>query len=279
VFISASELDTVSERRSNIRTYSRTFTFTIFEPGEYHFPQLPFLIRTPESPDFIEVLSNSASIIVTKPEVDLEADIRDIKTVWRIPITFKEILPYLLILLGVALLTFAGIFLYRKWKKKEPLFVFKPKPIVPAHVEALENLEKLRLKQLWQNNLVKEYYTELTDILRIYTEKELHINAVEMTSDELTDAIENSEIESKLELLSLLRNTLPTADLVKFAKAMPLADEHDRSFKNVKQFVELTMPKEIPTLRQAQGSEVVERSLSGVEVPVETTDQKEEETS
>jgi hypothetical protein len=37
---------------------------------------------------------------------------------------------------------------------------------------------------------------------------------------------------------------LPTADLVKFAKSMPLADEHDRCFKDVKRFIELTMPKE-----------------------------------
>jgi len=41
----------------------------------------------------------------------------------------------------------------------------------------------------------------------------------------------------------LLRNTLPTADLVKFAKATPLADEHDRCFKDVKEFVEITIPK------------------------------------
>jgi len=245
VFISVSELDTVTERRSRIRTYSRTFTFTIFEPGEYHFPEIPFLVKTPTEQDYSEVFTNAVSITVGAPEVDMEAGIRDIKANWRIPITFRETLPYLLILLVVVILIVTGIYLYRKWKNKEPLFDFAPKPVIPAHVEALENLEKLRLKQLWQNSLVKEYYTELTDILRIYTEKGLHINAVEMTSDELIDAIADSEFENKSELLELLRNTLPTADLVKFAKATPLADEHDRCFKDVKQFVELTMPKEI----------------------------------
>ncbi|MCL2027067.1 MAG: hypothetical protein FWG79_01120 [Bacteroidales bacterium] len=242
-FISVSDLDTLIERRSRIKTYSRTFTFTIFEAGEYQFPEIPFGVKVPTDNEYVEVLTNAVTIIVEAPEVDLEADIKDIKTVWNIPITFREILPYLLILLGVALFTFAGIYAYRKWKKREPLFVFKPKPIIPPHVEALENLEKLRLKQLWQNNLVKEYYTELTDILRIYTEKELRINAIEMTSDELMDAIQNSELENKSELLLLLRDTLPTADLVKFAKSKPLPDEHDRCFKNVKQFVEITMPK------------------------------------
>ncbi|MDR0437263.1 MAG: BatD family protein [Bacteroidales bacterium] len=243
-FISVSEVDTIIERNSRVRTYSRTFTLIIFEPGEYTFPEIPFLVKTPTDSDFSEVLTNPVTIIVGAPEVDLEADIKDIKPIWKIPITFREIFPYLLILIGLGLLTFAGIYMYRKWKKKEPLFVFKPKPVIPAHVEAMENLEKLRLKQLWQNNLVKEYYTELTDILRTYTEKGLHINAVEMTSDELIDAIENSEFENKSELLALLRNTLPTADLVKFAKSVPLADEHDRSFKSVKQFVEITKPKE-----------------------------------
>jgi hypothetical protein len=243
-FISVSELDTITDKKNRTKTYSRTFTLTIFEAGKYLLPSLPFLIKTPANTDYFEVLTNAVTITVTAPEVNLEADIRDIKTVWKIPITFKEILPYLLILLGVGLFTFAGIFLYRKWKRKEPVFVFRSKPIIPAHVEALENLEKLRLKQLWQNNLIKEYYTELTDILRIYTEKELYINAVEMTSDELIDAIEYSDLKDKSELLSLLQNTLPTADLVKFAKATPLADEHDRCFKDVKQFVEITMPRE-----------------------------------
>jgi len=243
-FISVSELDTITERNSRVITYSRTFTLIIFEPGEYHFPEIPFLIKTPKDDEIFEVLTNPVIIMVTAPEVDLEADIKDIKPIWKIPRTFREILPYLLILLGLGLFTFAGIYAYRKWKKKEPLFVFKPKPVVPAHVEAMENLEKLRLKQLWQKNLVKEYYTELTDILRTYTEKGLQINAIEMTSDKLIDAIENSEFENKSELLKLLRDTLPTADLVKFAKAMPLADEHDRSFKSVKQFVEITMPKQ-----------------------------------
>ncbi|MCL2414019.1 MAG: hypothetical protein FWC94_02050 [Bacteroidales bacterium] len=244
VFISVENIDTIQERRRSIRTYSRVFTLTIFESGEYIFPPLPFLIRTPDSIDFFKVLTNYETIIVTAPEVDLVAGIRDIREIWGIPITFREILPFLLILLLVGLLTFAGIYLYRKWKKQEPLLIFKPKPVIPAHVEALESLEKLRLKQLWQNNLVKEYYTELTDILRIYTEKGLHISAIEMTSDEFIEAVENSEFENKSKLLELLRNTLPTADLVKFAKAEPLADQHDRCFKEVKLFVELTMPKE-----------------------------------
>ena len=244
VFLSVGAIDTIQERRSNIRTYSRTFTLTIFEPGEYHFPPLAFLIRPPDNADFFEILTNYETIIVTTPEVDLVAGIRDIRTIWGIPITFREILPYLLILLLSRLFTFVGIYIYRKWKKKEPLFVFTPKPVIPAHIEALEALEKLRLKQLWQNNFVKEFYTELTDILRIYTEKGLHINAVEMTSDEFIEAVENSEFENKSQLLEILRNTLPTADLVKFAKATPLADQHDRCFKDVKLFVELTMPKE-----------------------------------
>ncbi|MDR1951829.1 MAG: hypothetical protein LBP96_06340 [Bacteroidales bacterium] len=243
-FISVSALDTIVNKKTQTKTLSKTFTLTIFEPGEYTFPEIPIFIKTPTDNEYFELLTNPVTITVGAPEVNLEKDIKGIKTVWKIPITFKEILPYLLILLGLGLLVFVGIYVYRKWKNKEPLFVFAPKPVIPAHVEALENLEKLRLKQLWQYILVKEYYTDLIDILSIYIERSLHIYAVEMTSDELIDAIENSELENKSELLEQLRNTLPTADLVKFAKASPLADEHDRCFKDVKQFVEITMPKE-----------------------------------
>jgi hypothetical protein len=260
VFISVSELDTITDRRTRIKTYSRTFTLTIFDPGDYLFPEIPFFVKTPTDQDYSEVFTNSVMVTVDAPDVDLAAGIRGIKNVWKISLAevlwerTKENKIFLFLFLGFVLLTIAGIYLYRKWKNKEPLFVFKPKPIIPAHIEALENLEKVRLKQLWQNNLVKEYYTELTDILRIYTEKELHINAVEMTSNELIEAIENSELENKVELRSLLRNILPTADLAKFAKATPLADEHDRCFKNVKEFVETTMPASTEsTLSKVEG--------------------------
>ena len=249
-FISVSALDTLVDKKNRTKTYSRTFTLTIFEPGEYTFPEIPFWVKTTTDNDYAEVLTNAVTVTVGAPEVDLEKDIKDLKSVFKISLsevfleTLKENKLYLLILLGLGLLTLVGIYVYRKWKNKEPLFVFASKPVVPAHVEALENLEILRLKQLWQNSLVKEYYTELTDILRIYIEKGLHINAVEMTSDELIEAVEGSTLENKSELIRLLQNVLPIADLVKFAKLMPLADEHDRCFKGVKEFVELTMPKE-----------------------------------
>ncbi len=243
-FISVSELDTILDSEKQVKTYAKTFTLVIFEPGIYTFPEIPFFVKTPTDTGYFEVFTNAVIITVEAPNVDMENDIKDIKTVWKIPLTFKEVLPYLLILLGLGVFTFVGIYVYRKWKNKEPLFVFAPKPVIPAHIEALENLEKLRLKQLWQNSLVKEYYTELTDILRIYIEKDLQIHAIEMTSDELIDAVETSALTDKSELITLLRHLLPTADLVKFAKSMPLADEHDRCFKDVKQFIELTMPKE-----------------------------------
>ena len=281
VFISVSKLDSITERRSSLKTYARTFTFTIFEPGEYTFPEIPFLIKTPTGQDYFEVLTNAVTITVIAPEVDLEAGIRDIKGVWTVSAlevfleASKGSWPYILMLVGLVLLTFAGIYLYRKWKKKE--FIFAPKPAIPAHIEALENLEKLRLKQLWQNNLVKEYYTELTDILRVYTEKGLHINAVEMTSDELIDAIADSEFETKSELLDLLRNTLPTADLVKFAKATPLADEHDRCFKDVKQFVEITIPKAEETQERHSALDAESPKSGEIADQVRNDDQKTEE--
>jgi hypothetical protein len=243
-FVSVGVLDTLIDTKTHVKTYSKTFTLTIFEPGIYTFPEIPFLVKTPSDTGYFEVPTNPVEVTVGAPEVDMEKDIEDIKTVWRIPITFKEVLPYLLIVVGLGVLIVVGLYVYRKWKNKEPLFTFAPKPVVPAHVEALDHLEELRLKQLWQQNLVKDYYTELTDILRIYMEKGLNIRAIEMTSDELIDAVEESSLENKSTLIDFLREVLPTADLVKFAKSAPLADEHDRCFKDVKQFIELTMPKE-----------------------------------
>ncbi len=219
----------------------------IFKPGDYDVPELPFLLQRPGDSTFTTVFSDPFSFSVLAPEIDKEQDIKDIKSIWKIPYTFQEILPYAGSFLGLIILIAAILLIlyFRKKRTADGVFSFKPKHSLPPHVEAFERLEKLRLSQMWQTGLVKAYYTELTDILRVYIERQLHIPAVEMTSDELIDAINGSSIEENKELLlKILNSVLTTADLVKFAKSNPLPDEHDKCFKEVKQFVELTKPKE-----------------------------------
>merc|ERR1711991_172090 len=120
------------------------------------------------------------------------------------------------------------------------------KPKLPAHVIALSELDKLKTRKLWQDGRFKLYYTELTDIIRTYLDNRYGIEAMEMTSDEIMDALlSNKSIDEKLK--AKLKDTLLTSDLVKFAKQKPLATENDNNWSNMVDFVEGTKrtPQEI----------------------------------
>ncbi len=105
---------------------------------------------------------------------------------------------------------------------------------------AIRALEALHHQKLWQNNRHKLYYSGLTDILRTYIAARWEIGAMEMTSDEIVAALRDTELPDKArrDLGAILRN----ADLVKFAKATPEAEENEADYLKCYYFVEETKP-------------------------------------
>ena len=120
--------------------------------------------------------------------------------------------------------------------------LFKPAPPLPPHEQAFKSLEQLRAERLWQEGKHKEYYSALTDILRTYIDGHFGVGAMEMTSDEIIEAMRTVELPQKsaMDLTQILRE----ADLVKFAKAMPEAEENEAAFAAAWDFVEQTRPVE-----------------------------------
>ena len=147
--------------------------------------------------------------------------------------------------LGVAALL-AGAVLLLMWylakRGKRITDLFKPAPPLPAHVVALVALETLHGEKLWQSGEYKLYYSELSDILRTYLAGRFEVGAMEMTTDEIAASLREIEIEQKqkMNLLAVLRD----ADLVKFAKATPEAEENEGAFDKALNFVESTKPVE-----------------------------------
>ena len=121
--------------------------------------------------------------------------------------------------------------------------LFKPVPPLPPHEQAFKALEQLREERLWQEGKHKEYYSALTDILRTYIDGHFGVGAMEMTSDEIVDAMRSVELpqKSSMDLTQILRD----ADLVKFAKAVPEAEENEAAFHAAWDFVEQTRPEEV----------------------------------
>ncbi|MBQ6742006.1 MAG: hypothetical protein IJR04_05390 [Bacteroidales bacterium] len=208
-------------------------TLTSFEPGTHYV-----------------ILSEDDSLMLTVLDVDVDttsAEIRDIAPIEKVPYTFWEIFRWILLGLGILALAFGGWWFWKKWKSGKVSEWLSNEPVDTRTPEerALDNLESLRQKQLWQSGRVKEYHTELTDTVRTFIEEATGIRATDMTSDETIE-----EMESKKWTVdnSLLRDIFTTADLVKFAKSEPLPHEHDRSMSEATEFVkslwEQVKPKE-----------------------------------
>ena len=116
----------------------------------------------------------------------------------------------------------------------------------PQHKFELQQLDE---KLLWQNNKVKEYYSELTGIVRIYIERELKVPALESTTDELVETLQDfndsKSITTTKETIKKLRDLLREADLVRFAKSKPMSEDIEVSRKDAKEVIDNLKPKPI----------------------------------
>jgi hypothetical protein len=216
--------------------YHQRLVLTSFDTGFIVVPAIKFYFND----DSTQVLSTDPLVIfVSDIPVEMEADIKDIKEPYDVPFNWKKWVLRALIVFAVLALLIGAYHWWKKRQKQSEEVVARPKPKRPAHEIALEKLEALRQKKLWQNEQVKEYYIELTDIIREYIEFRFDVLALEMTTDEIMAALHMKAIDKQT--LLELRKMLQLADLAKFAKYRPMPNENELCFDAAKQFVAKTL--------------------------------------
>lgn len=232
--------DTLRSPDGRTITYSQRFYLTRFDTGYIVLEPFLFVVADPTTGAIDSLTTEAQLISVTTLAVDTTQGIKDIKPILDVPFTWQDALPYVAIGLAALLIGY-GIYRYLKQRKKQP----QPEkriipPAIPAHVRAFEELERIAAEKLWQQGKIKEYHTRVTDVLRNYLEERFGIPAPEMTTDELIDRMRRKirDIRSQ----ELLRSMLVLADLVKFAKAHPLPDEHEQLLRECREFIELNRP-------------------------------------
>ena len=192
--IGQSAVDTLIHESENLVNMFQTITITAFDSGYYYIPPLKFHYQPIDDTGFTEVASMPMYLRVHTMEVDTAQAIKAIKPPLGAPLSFKEILPWLLIGFAAAVVIFLIIYIIRKHRKKEPIFKIWTKPLLPPHVIAINELEELKLRKLWQAGKTKDFYTKLTDIIRVYVEGRFGVKAAEMTTDEIMEGIRNTDI-------------------------------------------------------------------------------------
>jgi len=232
-------IDTLVNSENGIKTLSQKLYVTSFDTGYHVIPPLPFGLMQKGDTSYNILQSEALLLNVFTVEVDTTKDIKPITLPMGEPYTLGEIIPYVAIVLVVGILIFAIFYFYQRRKKNKPLFVKKDKPALPPHEEAINRLEELRIKKLWQNDRLKEYHSELTDIIRYYVERRFGFQAMEMVSSEILERLKG-EAQVNEQVKAKLQATLELADLVKFAKSGATAIENDTSLNNCLDFVNET---------------------------------------
>ena len=228
-----------SRTASGMLRMKQDLLVTSFEGGRHVLPPLRFPFVANGRTDTISTLPIYLDVL-TMP-LDSTQNIADIKPIYKMPIGWVDIYPWLLrfgLILLVAVLIAFAIYAFIRRRNNKPIFS-APKPVEPAHITALRELDKLRGEKLWQSHHTKVYYTRLSDIVRTYIEGRFGVTAMEMTSDEILAGLRNTGFEDN-NLVSRLRKLFSLADLVKFAKAEPYPDENETSMLDSYLFVNNT---------------------------------------
>ncbi len=204
--------------------------FTAWDSGTYFIPPVKF------SKD---QTSQSLTIYVTSPKIDLSSQIKDIKSPIKEPFGWNDIWPIILVLILLLIL----FLLIKKYffKKKNKIEKTIKKVNIPNHIIALKSLKNLNEKKLWQKGKTKEYHSKISEIIRRYIENRFKFIALELTTKEI---IQNLKSIIKKKEIKNLQKLLERADLVKFAKSPATESENIDSIKSAIKFVELTKEKD-----------------------------------
>lgn len=226
-----------SEKQGKEIAEGRRFTLTAYELGEFILEPVTIQYRVKGSePKTLQ----TNRLFVTVRSVDANKPKTDIRTVKGM-MGLKRVWTWLWVLLG--LLAAGGLGAWWRARCKKLMEEAAKEPDLSPEDEALLKLSRLYDSNLLRKGKVKEYFLELSEILKRYFEKRFEIAALESTTSEILRDLKRKEIENSLSVK--IQTVLETADLVKFAKWNLSPVEIIKTHQMAKALVEEARPKVI----------------------------------
>ena len=218
--IKRSEVERTADADSNV-IVKQQLTLMTFDTGQIQVPAVGLTYaKSFDDPDRLKAYTDPINLYSTTITVDTTMAYKPIVEPIAAPVQMKEVFPWILAVLLLALVVF-GIWYWRKHRKTkvDADGNIVRGPVIPPYDKAVGDLENLRQQKLWQSGKVKEYFSSLTDI----------------TTDDILEEVK--PLHFSQETYNKLKETMEVADLVKFAKYSAANLESENAMNSMTEFV------------------------------------------
>lgn len=196
----------------------KKYGLTQFDSGAYTIPRQKVIIGSKTFfTDSLKVEVNNIAVDTTKQ------GLYDIKPIIKVDKTGSNWWKY--VLLTLLIISIIGFLIYWFIWRKKPLSEEEQMALLPPYDRAKLALKKLDESHYLEHENLKDYYSDLTFIIRKYLDEKVYDRALESTTDELISRLtllkEGNQVDISTEDIKNLESILKRADLVKFAKGTP----------------------------------------------------------
>lgn len=238
---------------------SYSYIISIYDTGEFEIPPVR-IVYTDLEGRAREISSQAIRITVNSVKPSQAEDIKEIKPPVEIAAGTKTHLWVGAVVLAVGGLVW--LYLWRRKRARREVEEEKLGPPRPAHQIAYEELKRIESLNLIEQGLIKQFYTEVSEVIRRYVGHRYRIITMELTTEELIDSMADAGIQQ--EHVAAVRSLLEECDLVKFAKFVPRKEVMYDAIPRAKAIVEATRRLEEPALEAANTRKAdLQRDLNG----------------
>ncbi len=201
------------ENGDGTRTTSQVIDARLFAPGSYETP--PLLVTVVDGAgQLTEVPVPPASVTLDSILVEGDSELRDIKAQAELP--YLNILPWVIGGVVIFVLALFGLLLKHRYKRRSSQLAVDNR--LP-HEIALDELARINELNLPEQGRFKEYYTLVSDTVRVYMGRTFHFPVLERTSREIQGSLKETAVAPAIAREFLI--VLDDSDLVKFSKIRP----------------------------------------------------------